>query len=283
MRRLSDVATADAGVKKVGKRLCVFISSTGLSSRREAEKLIFSGRVSIRGKVCRSPTFIVGEEDALSISVDDVLLKPTYAGLTTPPKLWAVHKNSGETVDKTDRKGRVMLLDRIKPALSGSGELFPVYRLDYLCEGLQLITNNARLAKFLNSSSLALPLMYKLRLHGLVTESKLRALQNGIAVDGVRAKPMTVKVEHRSHTITWLTIETAEKQQKLLPKVLEKLHLKLYRSICVGFGPFASSLVTDSAGSQAGSGVKEVKLPPSLNSKFLEWEGQRSQATKVVR
>lgn len=257
-------------------RLNSFIAGTGVTSRREAERWVFSSRVTIDGKVCKSPFRVLAEEDLDSIAVDGIPLKRKYTKLVHRPRLWAVTKLKGELVAGEDRnKNRALLLDRVKrstlrAAFDEYGGLFPVFHLDYLSEGLMLLANSGSLAKLLSSSELNLPVHYMVRIHGLVTDSKLHTMQRGITIDGVRYQPAQITVHNRSHTITWLKVSTVDRKPKAVEKVLQHLHLKPLRLICVGYGPYLSDQVF--AGDTNVS--KELRLTPTLNAHFLQNQNQ---------
>eukprot|EP01039_Chlorochromonas_danica_P000918 gene918-1000_t len=257
-------------------RLNSFIANTGVTSRREAERWVFSSRVTIDGKVCKSPFRVLAEEDLDNIAVDGIPLKRKYTKLAHRPRLWAVNKLKGELVAGEDRnKNRALLLDRMKrcglrEAFNEYGGLFPVFHLDYLSEGLMLLANSGSLAKLLSSSELNLPIHYMVRIHGLVTDSKLHTMQRGITIDGVRYQPTQIAVHNRSHTITWLKVSTVDRKPKAIEKVLQHLHLKPLRLICVGYGPYLSEQIF--AGDTNIS--KELRLTPTLNTHFLRHQNQ---------
>lgn len=272
-----------ATVKK--HRLSALISSTGLTSRREAEKWIGARRVTVGGKVANSPSYTVREEDIRTIMVDGIPLKQQYGKLADRPRIWAVQKMKMELVADEDPKGRVLITDRLRNIAMKSpyqeyGSLKPLYRLDYLTEGLLLMTNSGPLAQLLNGAQLKLPLHFRVRIHGLVTDSKLFALQRGLVVDGVKHMPMEVSVVSQSHTITWLNLSTADRRPKVIEKALEHLKLKAYRIVCTGFGPYKLDDIFPEA-APANASV-ELKLAANLHAEFHKQQNQHHSNVATI-
>lgn len=254
-----------------GIRLSQLIAGTGLASRRESERVIQEKRVTIAGKVCNLPSLIVTPEQKAVIEIDGIPLRSNYQPM---PRLWAVLKQSGEIMsDKDPQKSRPVLLDRMKniimPQICTQFEeqLRPVYRLDYIIEGIALYTNNGELAKLIHQQNL--PIMYRIRINGLLTDSKLRGLLAGLHVKTESFAPMQIEIENESNTMTWLKITTKEKQFQAINKAFKHLFLNITRCICVGYGPFVlKDLFPDDM--TLHPGYVEAKLNPTLHAAYMK-------------
>ncbi len=252
------------------------IADTGICSRNEAEKFVQQGRVKINGVTCISQQYrtILGSSD--SIEIDGVKLKRKYA-IERPPRLWAVKKQSGELMSDSDRdKDRPLVISRLLKMLPKNdikehpNGFKPVYHLEFNTEGLCLYTNSGEFARVLNNDSTKFGRHYRVRVHGLITESKLEGLRSGLFVDGVKYKPMDVSVQTKAGTITWLNVTCYDNKNQSMKKSFEKLFLKITRSICVGFGPdfkLDEIIPVDTA-----VHCKEVKLTPVMNAMYLQMQ-----------
>lgn len=97
------------------QRLSKALQKIGICSRKEAEKWILSGRVSINGFVCKSPTYMVENQKKLDIKVDGVMLHQKYS--KERPRIWAMYKHKQEmmsamTEDQDWQKSRRHVIDR---------------------------------------------------------------------------------------------------------------------------------------------------------------------------
>lgn len=244
-----------AGSRAVGPtllRLSKLVSDTGVCSRRTAEKWIAAGRVSIDKIPVKIMSYTAKSDD--KVYLDGQLLE--MGKFTERPRLWAVNKLKGEVLAQTDTATRPLLMDRLRtlmdgklaPSLSGLDctdvtTLKTVSWLDYRTEGLCLITNNAQLAKIMGSAETGLHRTYRVRVHGLITESKLSGLRRGMLIDGIKYKPMEVSIERTMNTITWMVVKVSETRPRLITNIFKALHLTPLRIICTEFGTFQSSKI----------------------------------------
>lgn len=263
----------DASAPIERERLSKMIAQSGLGSRRDAELWIKGGRVSVNGKVIKSPAFKV---TALSdcVLVDGIpVANFSHSAMVAEkrgvfaegerPRIWAVHKVRGELVgnlhDRT--KGRPLLIDRVRRFLRGYNHenLKPVDRIDFNVEGLVLLTNNASLSRYLGSDGAALTRTYRVRVHGLMNESKIRAMLRSISdKDGVRSKPFSAAtLDRQGQTISWITMTSREHRNRAINLMLEKLALRPVRIICTDLGPF-------SLGDMPAGAIKEIRLIPAI-------------------
>ena len=124
-------------------RIAKAMARAGLCSRRDAERWIADGRVSVNGHVIRSPALDVKPDDR--IMVDGQPLPGAE-----PPKLWRYHKPKGLVTTHRDPEGRETVFDKLPAEL---GRVISVGRLDVTSEGLLLVTNDGALARHLELPS----------------------------------------------------------------------------------------------------------------------------------
>ncbi len=117
------------------ERLQKVIAAAGIASRREAERLIAAGRVTVDGRVATLGESV--EPGGALIAIDG---RPV--GEASALVHLVAHKPLGVISTTRDRHAARTVLDLVPRALAGPGRLYPVGRLDQDSEGLILLTND---------------------------------------------------------------------------------------------------------------------------------------------
>jgi 23S rRNA pseudouridine2605 synthase len=209
-------------------RIAKAMARAGLCSRREAERWIADGRVSVNGKLLRTPAVEVGASD--KVIVDGKPL-PT-AG---PPQLWRYHKPKGIVTTHSDPQGRPTVFEKLPPEMP---RVISVGRLDFNTEGLLLLTNDGALARHLELPVNGWVRRYRVRAKGRVATADLASLKGGVEIDGVQYGPVEASVDSVQGANSWLSISIREGKNREVRNVLSHLGLTVNRLIRVSFGPF---------------------------------------------
>ena len=211
--------------ERIAKRL----ARAGLCSRRDAERWIAAGRVKVDGKLLETPACVVSDKNL--IEVDG---KPLPAAERA--RVFRYHKPPGEMVTARDPEGRRTIFDALPKSLP---RVVTIGRLDFMSEGLLLLTNDGGLARQLELPANGWVRRYRARVHGAVDEAKLARLKDGIVIEGVRYGPIQASLDRQQRSNAWLDIALAEGKNREVRRVLAHLELPVVRLIRVGFGPFA--------------------------------------------
>ena len=171
-------------------------------------------------------------------------------------RIWLAHKLQGELVAENDPYGRPSLLDRLRRGGVGKPKkknqnrvhLKPVGRLDMMTEGLIILTNDGGYAREMELPSNKFHRTYRARVHGRLTEPKMRAIRSGVTIDNTQYGGMDVKIEKASarreqSTNTWLRITCSEGKNRQIRKVLEHLGLKVTRLIRTQYGDYSLNII----------------------------------------
>jgi 23S rRNA pseudouridine2605 synthase len=218
------VSDARASSERVGKLL----ARVGLCSRRDAERWIAAGRVSVDGQVLTTAAVTVTA--ANDVRVDGVPLpNPERA------RLWRYHKPAGLVTTHRDEKGRPTVFDALPEELP---RVISVGRLDLNSEGLLLLTNDGGLARRLELPATGWLRRYKVRVHGEVNPDRLAALKKGITIDGVAYGSIEASLERLQGSNAWISLALREGKNREVRRVLEHLGLPVTRLIRLSFGAF---------------------------------------------
>lgn len=210
------------------ERIAKAMARAGLCSRRDAEKWIEAGRVSVNGKVLITPAVTVTPADL--VEVDGKPLPEREQA-----RLWRYHKPSGLVVSHRDEKDRESVFDKMP---EGMPRVISIGRLDINTEGLLLLTNDGELARLLELPATGWVRRYRVRAHGEVEQPALDALKDGLMVEGVQYGPIEAKLDKQQGGNVWLTISLREGKNREVKRICEHLGLKVNRLIRVSFGPF---------------------------------------------
>jgi 23S rRNA pseudouridine2605 synthase len=211
-----------------GDRIAKVLSRAGVASRRDAERMIGEGRVSVNGKVIDSPALNVTGTDR--ITVDG---KPLEAAEAT--RLWLYHKPTGIVTTARDEKGRQTVFDSLPADLP---RVHSVGRLDINSEGLLLLTNDGAIKRRLELPATGWVRKYRARVKGQPEDKSLDPLRKGITVDGERFQPMKVTLDRQQGANAWLTIALREGKNREIRRALAEVGLSVNRLIRVSYGPF---------------------------------------------
>ena len=214
--------------KHEGERIAKRLSRAGVASRREVERMIEAGRISVNGKLLESPAFNVVPSD--KILVDN---KPVAAA--EPVRVWRYYKPLGLVTSNSDEKGRETIFDRLPKDLP---RVMTVGRLDINSEGLLLLTNDGELKRKLELPSTGWVRKYRVRANGYPTDATLEPLRKGITVEGERFQPMQVTIDRQQGANAWLTIGLREGKNREIRRAIEAIGMTVNRLIRISYGPF---------------------------------------------
>jgi len=209
-------------------RIAKALARAGLCSRREAERWIAEGRVSVNEKILKTPAFEVSPKDK-------VLVDGTPLPVAEPVRLWRYYKPKGLVTTHKDPQGRPTVFSALPPELP---RVVSVGRLDFNSEGLLLLTNDGALARHLELPATGWLRRYRVRAHGRVSQAQLDALQDSVEIDGVRYGPIEATLDSVQGANAWLTMALREGKNREVRRILAHLGLDVNRLIRISYGPF---------------------------------------------
>jgi 23S rRNA pseudouridine2605 synthase len=216
--------TRDDGQQRIAKLL----ARAGVASRREIERMIAEGRIALHGEKLTTPATLL--DDLTGVTVDG---KPVRRAAAT--RLFRFYKPQRTLTAANDPKNRPTIYDRLPPGLP---RVMPVGRLDYMTEGLLLLTNDGEIKRQLELPSSGVVRSYRAREFGVVTQAQLESLAEGITIEGVRYGSINANLERRTGRNCWIEMSLTEGKNREVRNVLEHLGLQVSRLIRTAYGPF---------------------------------------------
>ena len=218
----------DAPTPPDGDRIAKVLARAGVASRREAERMIEAGRVSVNGKTIDSPALNVTAKDR--IVVDGKALSAPE-----PARLWLYHKPAGLVTTARDEQGRKTIFDDLPEELP---RVMSVGRLDLNSEGLLLLTNDGGIKRQLELPATGWLRKYRVRINGRPEEKHLEPLRKGVVVEGETFQPMIVSIDRQQGANAWVTVGLREGKNREIRRAMEDLGFAVNRLIRISYGPF---------------------------------------------
>ncbi len=198
-------------------RLQKFIADCGVTSRRKAEMMIREGRVTVNGEVV---TELGTKVDPYN---DVVMVDGALADLNAVEPIYLMlHKPRGYVTTLNDPEGRETVMDLVKEIPE---RIYPVGRLDYLSEGLLLMTNDGEFANMVMHPKYNVTKVYEVKVFGSVTETILNKLKAGAYLDEGLVKPTSVRVIKQLPTKTWIEFRLNEGKNREIRRLCEAVGL----------------------------------------------------------
>ena len=166
------------------ERLQKVIANLGYCSRRKAEELISTGKVSVNGKIVTELGTKVKTSDTIEVDGNILDNNKNY-------EYYILNKPRGvitTTHDEHDWKTVVDLIDT-------NTRIYPVGRLDYDTTGLLLLTNDGVLANKLMHPSSKIDKTYIAKIEGMISPISIKKLRSGVVIDSYKTRPARVKVK----------------------------------------------------------------------------------------
>jgi 23S rRNA pseudouridine2605 synthase len=113
----------------------------------------------------------------------------------------------------------------------------PVGRLDFMTEGLLLVTNDGELKRQLELPRTGVVRTYRARAFGQVTQDQLERLAEGITIEGIQYGSINANLERRTGRNAWIEMSLTEGKNREVRRVLAHLGLQVSRLIRTAYGP----------------------------------------------
>ena len=223
-------------------KLAKFISHSGYCSRRKAEKLIVNKKVKINEKICDQISTVVKSND--KITIENKLIK-----LEQKIQLWKLYKPIKTICTNNDPQKRKTIFSLIPKNLP---RMICIGRLDYMSEGLILLTNSGDLARKYELPSSKIIRIYRVCIRGKINLEDIAAINKGIVINKIKYKKVNLKIEKYKSPYTWLIFKMTEGKNREIRNICEYFLWKIVNLIRIQYGSI--KLIKQKIGE-----IKEVK------------------------
>ncbi len=194
-------------------RLQKAIADCGVCSRRKAEEYILDGKVTVNNElITEFGVKVDPTKDLIEVNgqlLDRESIEKIYLVLNKP---------RGYVTSLHDPEGRRTIMD-----LCGtiSERIYPVGRLDYLSEGLLILTNDGELTNIITHPRYDVMKIYEVKVFGIVTQELLSKLRKGAQLREGFVKPRAVRVIKNLRGKTWLEFRLGEGKNREIRRLCE--------------------------------------------------------------
>ena len=224
----SHAAAGDAGLAGA-QRLHKLLALAGLGSRRDMEKLIESGRVTVNG--------VIAQLGAAVIDTDTVRVDSRPVRLSFEPELPQIliyHKPEGEIVSADDPEGRASVFDKL-PRIKGA-KWIAIGRLDINTSGLLIFTTSGELANRFMHPRYEVEREYAVRIFGELSEGQMLQLTQGIELEDGPAAFDVISPQGGEGANHWYQVILREGRNREVRRLFEAFQLPVSRLMRVRFG-----------------------------------------------
>ncbi len=209
-------------------RIAKVMARAGVASRREAERMIVEGRVTVNGTKIESPALDV-------LPTDKIVVDGKRLDAPQETRLWLYYKPLGLVTSESDEKGRQTVFDALPRDMP---RVMSVGRLDLNSEGLLLLTNDGELKRRLELPTTGWLRRYRVRVNGTPSDLTFAPLRRGVTIDGEEFAPMEIKLDTQQGANAWLTVGIREGRNREIRRAMMHVGLQVNRLIRIGYGPF---------------------------------------------
>ena len=213
------------------EKLQKVLARAGFGSRREIEKWILDGRITVNGETAELGVR-VGADDR--IVVDGKKLAKQQSPEQTP-RVLLYNKPEGEICTRNDPEDRTTVFSRLPPLKHG--RWVSIGRLDINTSGLLLFTTDGELAHKLTHPSSQIEREYAVRVLGEVTPQMVQNMHKGVIVDGDVCRFSDIQFFGGEGANQWYHVVLMEGKNREVRKIWESQGLQVSRLKRVRFGP----------------------------------------------
>lgn len=212
-------------------RLNKALAQAGVCSRRSADELINSGRVTVNGEPA-------GLGATVRPGLDDVRVDGRPVAAPSEAHLYFMLNKPVEVVTTArDPQGRRTVIDLMGQEAKGR-RLFSVGRLDFFSEGLLILTTDGELANRLMHPSWHLPKLYRVTVREDVPAAALEAMRSGMTLaEGERLAPVKAGVVRKDSRSSEIEMELAQGVNRQIRRMCRDLGLTILKLVRVAQGP----------------------------------------------
>ena len=209
-------------------RISKFLASFGVGSRREIEKLIQDGRITLNGEKINSPIHFVNNRDSIKVDNKLIIFKKFV-------QIYKFYKPIDCICSKNKQDNRKIVYEILPKKFKN---FIFAGRLDLNSEGLLIVTNTGDISRNLELPQNEFIRKYKVRVYGKLDENKIEELSKGKKINEIQYKPFKYKIFKNNTKNFWIEIHLIEGKNREIRELMRSINLQVNKLIRFEFGPF---------------------------------------------
>jgi len=209
------------------ERIQKILARAGVASRREAERMMIEGRVTVNGQIVDTLGY-KADPSKDHIKIDGKRLKGFE-----PRVILLLNKPRGYLSTVKDPEGRPTVMDLLKRR---KWRIYPVGRLDFDAEGLLLLTNDGNIAQ-LSHPRFSIPRTYWVKVKGVPDEQRLIQLKEGVKLEDGKASVVSFALLRQKEKNSWVQVVVTEGRNRLVKRIFAAIGHPVLKLKRVGYGP----------------------------------------------
>jgi len=190
------------------------MAHAGIASRRECERLILKGHVTVNGEVVRE----LGTK--VDLEADEVRVDTVPLSVPKDPMVVLLMKPKGYVSTTQDDRGRRTVLQLLP---TWERRLYPAGRLDEDSEGLLLLSDDGTLTNLITHPRFGIPKTYEIRLRGKIESAAVKRAEAGVWLSDGKTAPARIRVRHRTRDHSIVEVTLTEGRNRELRRVFAKV------------------------------------------------------------
>ena len=209
-------------------RIAKYIANAGFCSRREAERLIEKKMVKINNILCDHPSNTVNEDDNVIIGKHIIKLNDTI-------RLWKIYKPIKYICSTKDEQNRKKIFDLVPKNFPRT---ISIGRLDFMSEGLLLLTNNGDYSRSLELPSKGYERIYRVCLRGKIKKEDVDKINKGVKINNVIYERIKIKIDKSNNNFTWIIVKLKEGKNREIRNICKYFLWQIVKLIRIQYGPY---------------------------------------------
>jgi len=209
-------------------RIAKLLANYNYGSRREIEKLITEKKILLNDKLVNSPATFADTNDKILINGKKIIFFKKQ-------QIYKFYKPQKIICSKAKQDTRSIIYEILPEKFKN---FIFAGRLDFLSEGLIIVTNSSEISRNLELPKNKFSRIYVVRVYGNFDLDTLRAKSKGTVINKIKYKPFVFKVKSQIKKNTILEIELKEGKKNEIREIFKSMNLQVNKLKRIVYGPF---------------------------------------------